>query len=109
MRKLISAALAAITLLGAGAAAVPAMADPTPYGADRRVDDRRGEYHDQGRQGDHYDNRYNGRRDYRWDGRSRRGNGWMTHVRRCERAYRSYNRRTDTYRTLTGHSRRCRL
>ena len=102
MRRLISAVLAAVTLLGAGAAAVPAVAQPHPYN-DYRGDDRRDD-----RRVDRYDRR-DDRRDYRWDGRSRRGNGWMQHVRRCERAYRSYNRRTDSYRTRSGHPRRCRL
>ena len=112
MRKLISAALAAITLIGAGAVAVPAMADPRPYSAERgndhrgngRVDDRRGDvrYNEDG-------NRYHDRgrgRDGHWDRGTR---GWRTHVARCERSYRSYSVRSDTYRTYSGNRRRCRL
>ena len=98
MRRLISAALAAITLLGAGAVSVPVAAQPQPYNQYRS--DPRPAARPMAR---------SYRRDYRWDGRSRRGNGWMQHVRRCERAYRSYNRRTDTYRTRSGYTLRCRL
>lgn len=53
---------------------------------DRRYDNRR------------YNNRYDNRR-----------SSWQRHVRACQRAYRSYNARTDTYRTRYGQVRRCRL
>jgi len=107
MRKLLTAVLAALTLVGAGfMAAPPATAAGSHdgyYGRDRyddryrdhRYDDRR---YDRGRRGyDRYD-----RGDHRRDSR------WWRHVRRCERAYRSYNRRTDMYLTRYGW-RRCRL
>jgi len=32
---------------------------------------------------------------------------WYRHVRACQQKYRSYNARTDTYRTSAGKSRRC--
>jgi len=106
MRKLITAAIAAITLLGAGAASVPAMAEGAGAGAGQYHGDRGDDRRDGG-----YDrrDRRDDRRGDRWDGRSHRGNAWMQHVRRCERTYRSYNRRTDTYRTRYGQMRRCRL
>lgn len=34
---------------------------------------------------------------------------WYRHVRACQREFRSYNARTDTYRTRSGQVRRCRL
>ena len=34
---------------------------------------------------------------------------WYRHVRACQRKYRSYNARTDTYRTSAGKARRCPL
>ena len=36
-------------------------------------------------------------------------NRWQRHVRRCERKYRSYDRRSDTYITRSGRERVCRL
>lgn len=98
MRKFITAALAALTLLGAGGAATTAAAEgqPIPYDRyDRRDDWREDRY-------DRRDDRY----DRRWD---RRSDSWRRHVRRCQRAYRSYNVRMDSYRTRGGHWRRCRL
>jgi hypothetical protein len=38
-----------------------------------------------------------------------RRSGWAAHIRRCERAYRTYDWRTDTYIARGGHERRCRL
>jgi len=32
---------------------------------------------------------------------------WYRHVRACQQKFRSYNARTDTYRTATGKARRC--
>lgn len=34
---------------------------------------------------------------------------WYRHVRACQRAYRSYNSRTDSYRSRDGRTLRCRL
>lgn len=34
---------------------------------------------------------------------------WYRHVRACQQKYRSYNARTDTYRTGAGKTRRCPL
>jgi hypothetical protein len=34
---------------------------------------------------------------------------WYRHVRACQQRYRSYNARTDTFRTNSGHTRRCTL
>lgn len=100
MRKLFTAALAALTLLGAGGVAMTAAADPVPYDRYDRRDDRRDDRYD--RRDDRRDDRY----DRRWD---RRSDAWRRHVRRCERAYRSYNVRMDSYRTRGGQWRRCRL
>ncbi|WP_326914828.1 BA14K family protein [Sphingopyxis chilensis] len=36
-----------------------------------------------------------------------RKSDWYRHVRACQQKYRSYNARTDTYRTRAGKSRRC--
>ncbi len=92
MRKFITAALAALTLVGAGAASAPAMAQGSGGGELQ--------YRDRDRDGI----------PNRWDRRdNRRGESWRRHVRRCERAYRSYNVRMDSYRTRSGHWRRCRL
>ena len=100
MLKVISAILAAITLMSVGSFATPVSAAGIGAGAGE------GQYHDR------YDRRDNYRgyqhRD-RYDRRDRRSSWWRQHVRRCERAYRSYNRRTDMYRTRSGHWRRCRL
>jgi len=110
MQKLLTAALAALTLLGAGGVAASASAEGQP-GYERR-DDRRDDRRDERRDDRRYNddgNRYhdNGRgRDGHWDRGSR---AWRTHVARCERAYRSYSRRSDTYRTYSGQRRRCRL
>ena len=107
MQKLITALLAAITLMGVGSFAQPAAAAGAGEGQyyDRRHDDRY--------------NRYDRYRDYRYDRRHgryyrrgdyyRRPTGWQRHVRRCERAYRTYNRHTDMYWTRYGGWRRCRL
>lgn len=39
---------------------------------------------------------------------SRKGD-WYRHVRACQQKFRSYNSRTDTYRTQGGQARRCTL
>jgi hypothetical protein len=104
MRKLLTAVLAALTLVGAGFMAVPATAAGSHdgyYSRDHRYDDRRDYRYDDRRYGDRH--RGYDRRDHR------RGSWWARHVRRCERAYRTYNRRTDMYRTRYGQYRRCRL
>jgi len=96
MRKIITAVIAAVTLLGAGAASVPAAAQGSGQGAGAGAE----QYRDRDRDGI----------PNRWDRRdNRRGEGWRRHVRRCERAYRHYNPRTDMYRTRYGGWRRCRL
>lgn len=103
MLKVISAILAAITLMSVGSFATPVSAAGVGEG----------QYYDRGRYDDRYDRRDNYRGQYRdrdrYDRRDRRSSWWRQHVRRCERAYRSYNRRTDMYRTRSGHWRRCRL
>ncbi|MFT4027853.1 MAG: BA14K family protein [Novosphingobium sp.] len=38
-----------------------------------------------------------------------RSGDWYRHVRACQQRYRSYNPRTDTYRTNSGQDRRCTL
>jgi len=38
-----------------------------------------------------------------------RKSDWYRHVRACQQRYRSYNARTDTYRTNAGRSNRCAL
>jgi hypothetical protein len=38
-----------------------------------------------------------------------RPNSWYQHVRACQMRYRSYNPRTDSYRSPSGSWRRCRL
>ena len=38
-----------------------------------------------------------------------RKSDWYRHVRACQQRYRSYNARTDTYRTNAGRSKRCTL
>ena len=112
MKKLLTAAMAAATLLGVGAISAPADAagqysgyrhdgyrrdcdwrHPTRYGcpAERQ-----------------YDRRHHGRR-YDRSYRGYRSSAWQRHVYRCEHAYRSYNPRTDTYWTRWGGQRRCRL
>ena len=57
---------------------------------------------------DRYDSRYRyqryyPRREYR------RGRAWSRHVRRCLRAYRSYDPYSDTYVNRWGYRVRCRL
>jgi len=105
MRRLLTAALAAVTLVGAGslpAAPAAAAGNHDGYYRDHRYDDRYDRRYDDRRYGDRrHDGRY-----YRRD--RHRGSAWQRHVRRCERAYRSYNRRTDMYLTRYGW-RRCRL
>ena len=100
MRKLITAALAALTVAG-GATAAATSAHAQPYGYDRHDNDR----HDgRDHRGDRYDRGDRWRDDRRWD----RGDSWRRHVRACSYRYRSYNPRTDMY--FTGrHWRRCTL
>jgi Ni/Co efflux regulator RcnB len=116
IRKFFTAALAAATLLGAGAVSTPAAAAGAGAGAGE------GQYYGS-RHHDRYRNcdwrhptrygcprerqyRYGRHHNYRGYHRS---NNWRRHVYRCERAYRSYNARTDMYRTRYGDWRRCRL
>jgi hypothetical protein len=86
MRKLITAVVAAATLLSFGAASVPAAAEGIGQGQGVGVGE--GQYRD--RDHDGIPNR--------WDNHNnRRGESWRRHVRRCQHAYRSYNPRTDKY------------
>lgn len=109
--KFFTAAIAAATLATAGAAAAPASAAGAGQGqyygryhhdGYRNCDWRRPTRYGCPRERQyHYDRHHN----YRGYNRS---SSWQRHVYRCERAYHSYDRRTDTYRTRYGW-RRCRL
>lgn len=87
---------------------------PTPSSSrpgDHRPGDNRPGDHRPGPSGPSYGNWQNG-----WGPRppappshwTRQGD-WYRHVRACQRHYRSYDPRTDTYRTRGGKRLRCRL
>jgi hypothetical protein len=113
IRKLFTAAVAAVTLAGAGVAAGPTFAAGAGSGE--------GQYYNR-----HHNTRYRNcdwrhptrygcprERQYRYSRhrnyRGYRNSSWQRHIYRCERAYRSYNARTDMYWSRYGGWRRCRL
>lgn len=112
-------------ILCAAALGLTAPLVATPAAAQYRSDRyERNDRSDRNDRGDRYnrrdrDNRWDRRNDRRYDNRrynsrynnryDNRRSSWQRHVRACQRAYRTYNARTDTYRTRYGQVRRCRL